>query len=250
MASASRYFLNSTSSLEEDGCPSTLRDRLRDDDTPATSSSIGPLPYQNIYQQVHDCLGKSLETSKLESKVVPTPDRNDQASQLRESYARMGMSLHSSAIEHLVKAHTDVQAKTASFAEKSGETLSQSKKLYANIAYPLSATLCHHNDHEDHPRATVAVHLKKLQEEIAAAREEDECCATEEQAWKQLNKELADQGGQNGVDAELLKVAEDLKKQAEAIVEEKCRLLDEVDKEFKAEIQNETLKMMQDLFDD
>ncbi|RBA19821.1 hypothetical protein FPRO05_09121 [Fusarium proliferatum] len=241
MASASRYFLNSTSSLEEDGCPSTLRDRLRDDDTPATSSSIGPIPYQNIYQQVHDCLGKSLETSKPESKVVPTPDRNDQASQLRESYARMGMSLHSSAIEHLVKAHTDVQAKTASFAEKSGETLSQSKKLYANIAYPLSATLCHHNDHEDHPRATVAVHLKKLQEEIAAAREE---------AWKQLNKELADQGGQNGVDAELLKVAEDLKKQAEAIVEEKCRLLDEVDKEFKAEIQNETLKMMQDLFDD
>lgn len=84
----------------------------------------------------------------------------------------MGMSLHSSAIEHLVKAHTDVQAKTASFAEKSSETLSQSKQLYANIAYPLSATLCHHNDHEDYPRATVAVHLKKLQEEIAAAREE------------------------------------------------------------------------------
>ncbi|KLP20395.1 Uncharacterized protein LW94_11319 [Fusarium fujikuroi] len=241
MSSASRYFLNSTSSLEEDGCPSTLRDRLRDDHTPATSSSIGPIPYQNIYQQVHACLGKSLETSKPESKVVPAPERNDQASQLRESYARMGMSLHSSAIEHLVKAHTDVQAKTASFAEKSGETLSQSKRLYANIAYPLSATLCHHNDHEDHPRATVAVHLKKLQEEIAAAREE---------AWKQLNKELAEQGGQNGVDAELLNVAEELKKQAEAIVEEKCRLLDEVDKEFKAEIQNETLKMMQDLFDD
>ncbi|KAI1033377.1 hypothetical protein LB503_008521 [Fusarium chuoi] len=205
MASASHYLLNSTSSLEEDGWPSTLRDRLRDDDTPATSSSIGPIPYQNIYQQVHACLASS------------------------------------SAIEHLVKAHTDVQAKTASFAEKSGETLSQSKKLYANIAYPLSATLCHHNDHEDHPRATVAVHLKKLQEEIAVAREE---------AWKQLNKELAEQGGQNGVDAELLKVAEDLKKQAEAIVEEKCRLLDEVDKEFKAEIQKETLKMMQDLFDD
>ncbi|KAF5252228.1 hypothetical protein FANTH_2784 [Fusarium anthophilum] len=241
MASASHYFLNSTSSLEEDGWPSTLRDRLRDDDTPATSSSIGPIPYQNIYQQVHACIGKSLETSKPESKVVPAPESNDQASQLRESYARMGISLHSSAIEHLVKAHTDVQAKTASFAEKSCETLSQSKQLYANIAYPLSATLCHHNDHEDHPRATVAVHLKRLQEEIAAAREE---------AWKELNKELADQGGQDGVDEEVLKVAEDFKKQAEAIVEDKCRLLDEVDKEFKAEIQNETLKMMQDLFDD
>ncbi|KAF5608630.1 uncharacterized protein FSUBG_4558 [Fusarium subglutinans] len=238
MASASHYFLNSTSSLEEDGWPSTLRDRLRDDDTPATSSSIGPIPYQNIYQQVHACLGKSLETSKPENKVVPAPESNDQASQLRESYARMGMSLHSSAIEHLVKAHTDVQAKTASFAEKSGETLSQSKQLYANIAYPLSATLCHHNDHEDHPRATIAVHLKRLQEEIAAAREEI------------LRLKLADQGGQDGVDEEVLKVAEDFKKQAEAIVEDKCRLLDEVDKEFKAEIQNETLKMMQDLFDD
>ncbi|KAG5817404.1 hypothetical protein H9Q74_000655 [Fusarium xylarioides] len=241
MASKSHYFPNSTSSLEEDGWPSTLRDRLRDDDTPATSSSIGPIPYQNIYQQVHDCLGKSLDTSKPASKVVQATQSNDHASQLRESYARMGMSLHSSAIEHLVKAHTDVQAKTASFAEKSRETLSQSKQLYANIAYPLSATLCHHNDLEDHPRATIATHLKKLQEEIAAAREE---------AWKELNKELAEQGGQNGVDEELLKVAGDFKKQAEAIVEEKCRLLDEVDKEFKAEIQNETLKMMQDLFDD
>ncbi|KAF5715383.1 hypothetical protein FMUND_6865 [Fusarium mundagurra] len=241
MASASHYFLNSTSSLEEDSWPSTLRDRLRDDDTPATSSSIVPIPYQNIYQQVHACLGKSLDTSKPASKVVQVPESNDQASQLRESYARMGMSLHSSAIEHLVKAHTDVQAKTASFAEKAGETLSQSKQLYGNIAHPLSATLCHHNDNEDHPRATIAVHLEKLQEEIAAAREE---------AWEELKKELAEQGDQNGVDEELLKVAEDFKKQAEAIVEEKCRLLDEVDKEFKAEIQNETLKMMQDLFDD
>ncbi|EGU83751.1 hypothetical protein FOPG_05338 [Fusarium oxysporum f. sp. conglutinans race 2 54008] len=241
MASAHSHFPISTSSLEEDGCPSTLRDRLRDDDTPATSSSIGPIPYSNIYQQVHACLGKTLNTSKPESKVVHAPESNDQASQLRESYARMGMSLHSSAIDHLVKAHTDVQAKTAHFAEKSGQTLSQSKQLYANIAYPLAATLCHHNDHEDHPRATVAVHLKKLQEEIAAAREE---------AWKDLNKELADQGIDNGVDEEVLKAAEDFKAQAEVIVEEKCRLLDEVDKEFKAEIQNQTLKMMQDLFDD
>ncbi|KAL5588396.1 hypothetical protein ACKRZS_001767 [Fusarium odoratissimum] len=241
MASAHSHFLISTSSLEEDGCPSTLRDRLRDDDTPATSSSIGPIPYHNIYQQVHACLGKSLNTSKPESKVVHAPQSNDQASQLRESYARMGMSLHSSAIDHLVKAHTDVQAKTARFAEKSGQTLSQSKQLYANIAYPLAATLCHHNDHEGHPRATVAVHLQKLQEEIAAAREE---------AWKELNKELADQINENGVDEEVLKAAEDFKAQAEAIVEEKCQLLDEVDKEFKAEIQNQTLKMMQDLFDD
>ncbi|KAI7764888.1 hypothetical protein LZL87_005601 [Fusarium oxysporum] len=241
MASAHSHFLISTSSLEEDGCPSTLRDRLRDDDTPATSSSIGPIPYHNIYQQVHACLGKSLNTSKPESKVVHASQSNDQASQLRESYARMGMSLHSSAIDHLVKAHTDVQAKTARFAEKSDQTLSQSKQLYANIAYPLSATLCHHNGHEDHPRATVAVHLKKLQEEIAAAREE---------AWKELNKELADQSSENGLDEEVLKAAEGFKAQAEAIVEEKCRLLDEVDKEFKAEIQNQTLKVMQDLFND
>jgi hypothetical protein len=84
----------------------------------------------------------------------------------------MGMSLHSSAIDHLVKAHGEVQAKTARFAEKSAQTLSQSKQLYANIAYPLSATLCHHNDHGGHPRANVAVHLKNLQEEIATAREE------------------------------------------------------------------------------
>jgi hypothetical protein len=86
MASAHNHFLTSTSSLEEDGCPSTLRDRLRDDDTPATSSSVGPIPYHNIYQQVHDCLGKSLTASKPSSKVVHAPKSNDQASQLRGEF--------------------------------------------------------------------------------------------------------------------------------------------------------------------
>ncbi|KAF4343647.1 hypothetical protein FBEOM_2387 [Fusarium beomiforme] len=225
---ASYHFLTSTSSLE-DGCPTTLRDRLRDDDTPATSSSIRAIPYQNIYQQVHASLGNRLTASKPENKVVHTTQSNDPAAQLRESYARMGMSLHSSAIEDLIEAHTEVLDKTARFAEKSAQTLSQSKKLYDNIAFPLYATLCHN---DEYPQAN------------------DVCCATEAEAWEELKKGLDEGSRENGVDEETLKAAEEFKAKAMAIVEEKCRLLDEVDQEFKAEIKVQTLKIMQDLFDD
>ncbi|KAF9769222.1 hypothetical protein IL306_013383 [Fusarium sp. DS 682] len=235
MTSVPYHFLTSTSSLEEDGCPSTLRDRLRDD-TPATSSSIRPIPYHNIYQQVHASLGNGLTAPKPDNKIVHATQSNDPAAQLRESYARMGISLHSSAIEHLLQAHTEVQNRTERFAEKSAQTLSQSNKLYANIAFPLSATLCHNNEC---PQATIAAHLEKLKEEIAAGREE------------MLRLKLDDQGsGQDGVDEEAVKAAEEFKAQVEAIVEEKCRLLDEVDQEFKAEIKAQTFKIMQDLFDD
>ncbi|KAF4453663.1 hypothetical protein F53441_3672 [Fusarium austroafricanum] len=249
------HFFNSTSSIwpTEDACPSTLRARLRDDDTPATSSSVKPIPYQDIYQQVNDCLGRNLASQKRR-KIVHVSESNDPATQLRESYARMGMALHNSAIENLVKAHAEVQSKMTSFAEKSSHTLAQSKDLYSNITYPLYATLCHS---ENHPRANVAVHLNGLKRDIAAAREEilrleidwDACCEAEAEAWKAINEELGGKG-HGSIDKEAVKVAKEFKAEAEAIVAEKCQLIDELDMEIKAELKNQTLKMMQELFDE
>ncbi|KAF5000436.1 hypothetical protein FGRMN_1767 [Fusarium graminum] len=188
MASIPNQLLTSTSSAwrEEDGCSSTLRDRLRESDTPATSSSVNRGPYHDIYQQVHACLGSNLAPA-LESKAPQPPESRDPATQLRETYARMGMSLHSSGIEHLVQAHSEVQSKTLCFSKESSKTSSQCKSLYSNIAYPLSATLCHS---DDHPRASITVHLKALKRDIAAAKEEilrlkvewDACCRTEAEA--------------------------------------------------------------------
>ncbi|KAF5025549.1 hypothetical protein F66182_2357 [Fusarium sp. NRRL 66182] len=255
MASAPYHFLTSTSSVcpEDEACPSSLRARLRDDQTPATSSSAKPVPYQDIYQQVHACLENQFLSQKPEIKVAPVPESHDLATQLRESYARMGISLHSSAIEHLVQAHSEVQSKTTGFAEESSRTMARCKHLYANIAYPLSATLC---SSDNHPQARIADHLQTLKKDIAKAKEKilrlgdewDACCETEADAWKTLNEGLDNQGwGAEKVDKE---VVDAFKAEVEAIVDEKCQLLSAVEKEFKSEIHAETLQMMQNLFVD
>ncbi|KAM0424448.1 hypothetical protein ACHAPT_010371 [Fusarium lateritium] len=170
MDSAS-HLLNSTSSLstEENTCSSTLRARLRENHTPATSSSTKPVPYQDVYQQVQACLGSHFLAPKHDKKKAQTLETHDPAIELREAFARMGMNLHASAIEHLVQAHSEVQSRITRFSNESTTTLSQCNDLYSNIAYPLSATLCHS---DQHPRATVATHLANLKKDIASAKEE------------------------------------------------------------------------------
>ncbi|EKJ69014.1 hypothetical protein FPSE_10807 [Fusarium pseudograminearum CS3096] len=218
----------STFVKREDEYPSTLRARLRDDPPPQRSPSK-PAPYDNLYQQVHASLGNY------------------------RSYARMGLAIHESATEHLEKAHADVQAEIKSFAEESPKTLAQSRDLYANIEYPLSKTLC---DSDDHPRASLEVHLNRLKQDIAAAREQvvrlsaewEECCRTEEEAWDEFKNGLEHRGrGANGMDQETKAAAEEFKKEARAIVQANCQLLDEVDQDFKSKIQEETQKIMASL---
>ncbi|KAF0635062.1 hypothetical protein FPSE5266_10807 [Fusarium pseudograminearum] len=165
----------------------------------------------------------------------------------------MGLAIHESATEHLEKAHADVQAEIKSFAEESPKTLAQSRDLYANIEYPLSKTLC---DSDDHPRASLEVHLNRLKQDIAAAREQvvrlsaewEECCRTEEEAWDEFKNGLEHRGrGANGMDQETKAAAEEFKKEARAIVQANCQLLDEVDQDFKSKIQEETQKIMASL---
>lgn len=165
----------------------------------------------------------------------------------------MGLAIHESATEHLEKAHADVQAEIKHFAEESSQTLAQSRDLYANIEYPLLKTLC---DSDDHPRASLEVHLNRLKQDIAAAREQvvrlsaewEECCRTEEEAWDEFKNGLEQRGrGANGMDQETKAAAEEFKKEARAIVEANCQLLDEVDQDFKSKIQEETQKIMASL---
>ncbi|KAF4466202.1 hypothetical protein FALBO_6939 [Fusarium albosuccineum] len=255
MDSVSRHLLNSTSSLwtEDVTCPSTLRARLRDHDTPATSSSMKPAPYQDVYQQVQACLGSHFFDLNQDKKLLqpPPPEAHDPAAELREAYARNGMTLHAAAVEKLINAHSEVQSRITRFSNDSAATLSQCNALYSNIAYPLSATLCHDNTH---PRATIATHLSDLKKEIARAREEivrlthewDACCRSEAEVWKDLNRDLDNQGQAAAEpENEASKMANAFKTEAEDIVKAKCRQLGDIEKEFKADIQAETLKMMQ-----
>ncbi|KAL6915536.1 hypothetical protein ACHAPO_011136 [Fusarium lateritium] len=252
MAPTSRIRTSTTYIKAEDDCPSTLRARLRDD-PPAKQSPIKPPPSQSIYQQVHASLGNYGNAPKRGKTAVQEPESNDPATQLREAYARMGLSIHTSATEHLEKAHVDVQTEIKRFSEESSKTLAQSRDLYANIEYPLSKTLC---DSDDHPRASVEVHLNHLKQDIAAAREEvlrlstewEECCRTEEEAWDDFKRGLGDRGrGGKGVGKEVNKAAEEFKKEARAIVKANCQLLDETDQDFKQKIQEETQRIMANL---
>ncbi|CAG1998450.1 unnamed protein product [Fusarium graminearum] len=242
----------STCVKHEDECPSTLRARLRSDPPPQCSPSK-PAPYENLYQQVQASLGNYGDNPKRGKMTVQEPESNDPATQLRESYARMGLAIHESATENLEKAHADVQAEIKHFAEESSKTLAQSRDLYANIEYPLSKTLC---DSDDHPRASLEVHLNRLKQDIAAAREQvvrlsaewEECCRTEEEAWDELKNGLEHRGrGATGMDEETKVAAEEFKKEARAIVEANCQLLDEIDQDFKSKIQEETQRIMASL---
>ncbi|KAI6773187.1 hypothetical protein HG531_000036 [Fusarium graminearum] len=224
----------STCVKHEDECPSTLRARLRSDPPPQCSPSK-PAPYENLYQKVQASLGNYGDNPKRGKMTVQEPESNDPATQLRESYARMGLAIHESATENLEKAHADVQAEIKHFAEESSKTLAQSRDLYANIEYPLSKTLC---DSDDHPRASLEVHLNRLKQDIAAAREQvvrlsaewEECCRTEEEAWDEFKNGLEHRGrGATGMDEETKVAAEEFKKEARAIVEANCQLLDEID---------------------
>ncbi|KAF4984713.1 hypothetical protein FZEAL_154 [Fusarium zealandicum] len=257
MDPSSHHLLNSTSSLwtGETTCPSTLRARLRDDDTPATSSSAKPAPYRDVYQQVQACLGNHLLAPKRSKTRASVPESNEPAAQLREAFARMGMALHASAFEQLIQAHTQVQSRIMRFSSESAATLTQCNALYSNIAYPLSATLCYSDDFS---RATIATHLGNLNKDIAKAKEEldrlseewDACYQDEVDAWKAMNEQLDDNRGPATSDEEAVKMAHKFKAEAEDIVKAKCRLLGEVEKEFKADIQAETLRMIQNFFVD
>jgi hypothetical protein len=93
---APQHLLTSTSSAwpEDDACPSTLRARLRDDATPATSSSINPIPYRNVYEQVHACLGSQLHAPKPEKEVPQAVKSHDPATQLRGWFTTQGFENH------------------------------------------------------------------------------------------------------------------------------------------------------------
>ncbi|RGP66993.1 hypothetical protein FLONG3_8651 [Fusarium longipes] len=237
MASTTGNLRTSTSNIKrEEECPSTLRARLRDEPL-AEKSPIEPIPYRNVYQEVH----ASLRGPEQDETLVQ---------ELENAYARMGYALHSSATKHLLEAHAEVKAKTKAFSEESSKTLEQNKALYDNITHPLSATLCHS---EDYPQASIATHLKRLKQDIAAAREDivrlgtewEECCKEEEAAWNEFKKGFEDNGqGTNVIDKEAKTAAEELKKEVRAIVEAKCQMLDEIDQDFKQRIQEETQKIM------
>ncbi|KAH6897297.1 hypothetical protein B0T10DRAFT_557120 [Thelonectria olida] len=254
MNAPSQYFSASSSSLRADNpnTSSTLRDRLRSRD----SSTLPPSPkqptYDALYQKLQACLDTDLH-SRPAVRKRPDPPRfedADVATQLRgkfrprpriqirlltgeESFALMGMDLHTSAMNQIIKSRSEIEQKISHFVVDSSTTLSQNNALYSNISYPLSATLCHS---DNFPKASILNHLANLKKEIMSAKEE----------LRSLGADRAT--NKDDTNAQQLK-AEEFKSEAQEIVQNKCRLVDSIEKEFNDKLKEETIKLMKTMVD-
>ncbi|KAH6983396.1 hypothetical protein BKA56DRAFT_655884 [Ilyonectria sp. MPI-CAGE-AT-0026] len=234
---------------------STLRARLRSPEAPAPTSSPKPPTHHHIYQQFRACFGADLGSSRRDERVPISPPEHDSdaVTQLRESFAQAGTKLHASATAQLIEAHSDIQSRISRFVGESSATLLENEALYSNIAYPLSATLCHS---DNFPRASIIDHLTNLKKEFSSTKEElhrlgaewDECAKAELDAWKLLTGD-ANQGSTKA-DEDAAKVAKRFKAEAESIVKEQCQLLGAMEKEFKSKIQAESMRLMQIMIDE
>ncbi|KAF7542609.1 hypothetical protein G7Z17_g11437 [Cylindrodendrum hubeiense] len=160
----SHHTLGSSSTLWADNTnsSSTLRARLRSQDASAPTSSPKPPTYHHVYQQFRACFGADAGSTRYDD-----PSRADRIDV--ESFAQAGINLHASATAQLIEAHSDIQSRISRFVGESSATLSESDAIYANIAYPLSATLCHS---DNFPNASILSHLTNLKKEISSAKEE------------------------------------------------------------------------------
>lgn len=145
------------------------------------------------------------------------------------------MKLHAEAMEQLIQAHNEIQSRIDNFAKETAVALSERDALYGNIAYPLSATLCHT---DNYPRATIATHLANLRRDLSATTEELQrlgeewhvCVQTELEAWKELTGEGKTPKRARETNASAALMMASFKTEAQNIVNEKCRILTDLEK--------------------
>lgn len=146
------------------------------------------------------------------------------------------MDLHASAVEKLVQVQNDFEERISRLSNDSTGFQGECTELYSNIAYPLSKTLCSSNNF---PRATISAHLKKVQKDIEAARQElrkladewDACCQSETEAWRKLSKVTQTRPTPiSRNNPEVAQRAQDFKNKASKITQENCDRINKIDK--------------------
>ncbi|KOS23145.1 hypothetical protein ESCO_003409 [Escovopsis weberi] len=232
------------------GSSSTLRARLSSQPPPShpklSSSSSSSLACQgqsrDLYQHFRACFvpvpaapastHTRAESSSDDSLIVA----------LGESIARDGFKLHSAVVEHLSQAQAQILANIAAFSRASSSALADLDAMYANIACPLAATLCHS---AHFPRATLGAHLASMRDRLAAAQGELAALRAE---WddnvrleERIRRELA-VGAPAQQDAGQM---EAFKLEAESIAREQTRALDDIEAHYKELMQAKTMEMMQ-----
>ncbi|KND86610.1 hypothetical protein TOPH_08747 [Tolypocladium ophioglossoides CBS 100239] len=246
----------SSSTLLEPVPSSSLRARLRSQEPTPKVQSTSPNswgPSEHTYQRFRACFVDP-GSDNLQLKDTRSLDGEDDAlARLQGAFADAGLELYTSVAEEIVQAHGATESQIAGLSDKSSAVLSQADALYSNIAYPLSATLCHA---DSLPSATIATHLSTLRNQLSAAQDElrelqqewEACLREEQQAWKELNSDGAEKrhylrNGKNTMEHEI----ERFKAEAQSILRENEEALDDIDNEFRELVHGEVMKAAQNM---
>lgn len=102
------------------------------------------------------------------------------------AFAEEGMELHDSVRKKLLEAQRDINSKISDFETLSSAIVSVIDEIYANLSYPLSATLC---SSAGFPSATIETHLASAKGQLKEAEKklrnlQDEWKKTS--AWKRI----------------------------------------------------------------
>ncbi|KAL9479566.1 hypothetical protein ACSS6W_004352 [Trichoderma asperelloides] len=165
---------------------------------------------------------------------------------LRRAFVEEGMELHNSVRSKLLKAQQDMSSQISDFEALSSSIASDVDDIYANLSYPLSATLC---SAPNFPSATIEIHLANTKDQL---KETEKMMRNLQDEWEEnvrleenFRRELASiekTPGQS--DADHSKMAS-LKEEVEQLVLDNTQALNEIEETYKEEIQAETMKMMQ-----
>ncbi|KAK5992112.1 hypothetical protein PT974_05510 [Cladobotryum mycophilum] len=248
-----------TVGLSSDGLSSfTLRARLSSQGPP-TSGPAAPSPPSPDDQLKLDDLYRHFRDHFVPANSVAGNEDSGENNgghgnanlmvQLGESFAQAGLKLHTSVVHQLSQSQVEIDANISTFSKFSSSILSDLDGLYSNIAYPLSATLCHS---ANFPRATIGAHLVSVQEKLKLAEGElrglheewEENLRSEYDLRQELGTEVTEQGSNNT--AWLYSgQAEAFKQEVEQIVRDQIRALDDIEAHYKESVQAETMEMMQ-----
>ncbi|PNY29542.1 Uncharacterized protein TCAP_00545 [Tolypocladium capitatum] len=246
----------SSSTLVDPAPSSNLRARLRSQEPAPKVQSTSPNPWgpgEELYQRFRACFVES-SSANLQSKGARSLDGEDDAlAQLRGAFAEAGLEFYTSVAEEIMQAHGAIESKITDLSDESSAALTQADALYSNVAYPLSVTLCHA---DNHPSATIATHLATLRDQLSAAQDELrglqqewEACLREEQlAWKELSSESVEKrhnlrNGENTMERDI----DRFKAEAGSILQENEEALDEIDAEFRELVRVEVMKVAQNM---
>ena len=105
--------------------------------------------------------------------------------------AASGSEIHEAAREEISETFQSIDEKINALSEASSATLGRVDSLYDNIAYPLSATLCHS---DKRVQATITEHLSNMHNELNSASDKlkalhaqwQECVHTEQKMWQEF----------------------------------------------------------------